>query len=137
MRPDTSPTKVKIAWAVAVGIDALQVMIFPTTVPGGFSVVEWILDLLAMGVLWALLGWSWAFLPSFVMELVPFIDMTPTWTLAVLIATRGAKGAPPIAGMGAGMGSGMASEDGDRSAKPPPKVVEAVVLPDRDEAGRP
>ncbi len=129
MRPDTSPTKVKIAWAVAVGIDALQVFLFPATVQGGFSVVEWALDLLAMGVLWALLGWSWAFLPSFVMELVPFIDMTPTWTLAVLIATRGAKGAPPIAGMGSGMEEG--------GAKPPPKVVEAVVLPDRDEAKNP
>lgn len=128
MRPDTSPTKVKIAWAVAVGIDALQVFLFPATAPGGFSVVEWILDLLAMGILWALLGWSWAFLPSFVMELVPFIDMTPTWTLAVLIATRGAKGAPPIAGMGAGMGA----ETDATGPKPPPKVVEAVVLPPVD-----
>jgi hypothetical protein len=35
-----------------------------------------------------LLGWHWAFVPSFLAELVPGLDLVPTWTLAVLIATR-------------------------------------------------
>ena len=122
MRQDTSPLQVKLAWAVAVGIDALQVFLLPTTAPGGFSPVEWVLDLLAMGLLWALLGWSWAFLPSFIIELVPWIDITPTWTLAVLVATRG-KGVVPVP-------EGEAPLPG---TKPPPKVVEAVVLPPADE----
>ena len=118
MRPKTSPLQIKLAWAVAVGIDALQVLILPTTAPGGFSPVEWFLDLLAMGLLWALLGWSWAFLPSFIIELVPWIDITPTWTLAVLVATRG-KGVVPIPG----------DDPGIPGVKPRPRVVEAVVLP--------
>lgn len=123
MRPGTTPLKIRLAWAVAVGIDALQVFLLPATVEGGFSPVEVFLDVLAMGLLWALLGWSWAFLPSFVMELVPFIDITPTWTLAVLVATRGGRSAVPVPGEGPDLGHHDAGE------KPPPKVVEAVVLP--------
>ena len=37
-----------------------------------------------------LVGWHWAFLPTFLAELVPFVDLVPTWTLAVMFATRGA-----------------------------------------------
>ncbi len=36
-----------------------------------------------------LLGWHWAFLPSFVVELVPGVDLVLTWTAAVWLATRG------------------------------------------------
>jgi hypothetical protein len=48
-----------------------------------------------------LLGWHWAFLPSFVAKVVPDVDLVPTWTVAVLVATRGtprqqAKIEPPI-----------------------------------------
>src|SRR4029453_14403993 len=48
-----------------------------------------------------LLGWHWAFLPAFLTELVPFVDLVPTWTIAVFLATRGqdvTPGAPNVPG---------------------------------------
>ncbi len=36
----------------------------------------------------ALVGWNWVFLPTFVTELMPFVDLAPTWTVAAFIATR-------------------------------------------------
>jgi hypothetical protein len=46
----------------------------------------------------ALVGWHWAFLPTFLAEMVPFVDLVPSWTLAVMIATRGrgAEAPPPL-----------------------------------------
>lgn len=48
----------------------------------------------ALGLV-ALVGWHWAFLPTFLAELVPFVELVPTWTLAVMIATRGRVAPPP------------------------------------------
>lgn len=76
------------ALTIAVLADALQIGLFPLFGEGAFSPLN---DLLDVAVAWALtrlLGWHWAFLPSFVAELVPGLDLVPTWTLAVLIVTR-------------------------------------------------
>jgi hypothetical protein len=40
------------------------------------------------GILTLLVGWHWAFLPAFLVELAPGIDLVPSWTLAVFFATR-------------------------------------------------
>lgn len=98
MRSDASPVRLKAAWVVAVGIDALQVFIFPATVEGGFSPLDVVLDGLAMAMLSWLVGWHWAFLPSIVVELIPGLDLAPTWTIALAIATRGMKTRAPEAG---------------------------------------
>ena len=89
MRSEVSPLRLKIAWVVAVGTDALQVFFFPAVVAGVFSPPEVILDFVAMVVLSWLVGWHWAFLPSILVELIPGLDLAPTWTIAVAIATRG------------------------------------------------
>jgi hypothetical protein len=34
-----------------------------------------------------LLGWHWAFLPTFAAELIPGLDLVPTWTAAVFYVT--------------------------------------------------
>jgi len=39
-----------------------------------------------------LLGWHVAFLPAFVVELLPVADLFPTWTIAVLYVTRARRG---------------------------------------------
>jgi hypothetical protein len=39
-------------------------------------------------ILSLLLGWHLAFLPSFAVKLIPVADFAPTWTIAVLIASR-------------------------------------------------
>ncbi len=95
MRDDLTPATVRAARLVAIGADLLQILILPVFFPGGFSPVNNVIDVAVAAVLLRLLGWHWAFLPTFVAELVPFVDLVPTWTAAVFRATRGrAVGAP-------------------------------------------
>lgn len=84
--------RVRAARWLAVAADVLQIAVFPLFGPGALSPWNDALDLLVAASLTRLVGWHWAFLPSFVAELVPGIDLVPTWTAAVLFATR--SGAP-------------------------------------------
>ena len=49
-----------------------------------------------MGSLWALVGFHWAFLPSFLTEWIPYLNMAPLWTLAVALATKGRGEPDPV-----------------------------------------
>lgn len=80
--------RLRMAWALAVGVDALQVGLGAGTLGASTWLLDQPLDLLAMGVMWALLGWHWVFLPTFITELLPWVDLAPTWTLAVWLASR-------------------------------------------------
>ena len=55
--------------------------------------MAWVLevgvDLVTMVIMVSLVGFHWAFLPSFVNKLLPVADLAPTWTLALFVATRG------------------------------------------------
>jgi hypothetical protein len=46
------------------------------------------LDVAVCIALTRLIGWHYSFLPSFVLKVVPVADLIPSWTLAVLLATR-------------------------------------------------
>jgi hypothetical protein len=59
---------------------------------GAASPVNDALDVAVGAILIRLLGWHWAFLPAFLAELVPGVDLVPTWTAAVFLATRGTRG---------------------------------------------
>jgi hypothetical protein len=50
--------------------------------------VDTALDLAVAAILYRLLGWHWALLPTFAAELVPGLDLFPTWTAAVFFMTR-------------------------------------------------
>jgi hypothetical protein len=78
----------RLAWAVAVGADALQIFAFPLFAEGGASPADSLLDLFVAFILVRLLGWHWAFLPSLAAELIPGADLFPTWTAAVWFVTR-------------------------------------------------
>ncbi len=82
-----------IARVIAVVADATQFGLLPLFAEGGASVLNDVLDLVVGVTLSALLGWHWAFLPAFLAELVPVVDLVPTWTIAVLIVTRGGPAA--------------------------------------------
>lgn len=74
----------KTALAIAVVADLLQLVIFPLFAEGVFSPIDDVLDV-AVGILMVkLVGWHWAFLPSFLGKLIPFADELPCWTMAVL-----------------------------------------------------
>ncbi len=68
--------------------DGLQILVFPAFMPGVLNPLNGVFDLAIGAVMIALVGWHIAFLPTFVAELLPFVDLVPSWTLAVLIVTR-------------------------------------------------
>lgn len=78
----------RVAWVVALAADALQWVFLPLFWAGAASPFDDVLDLAVGVVLWRLLGWHWALLPALITELVPGVDLVPTWTAAVWIATR-------------------------------------------------
>lgn len=74
------------------GADLLQIACFPAFAGGWVSPVNNALDVVVAIVMVRLLGWHFAFLPTFVAELVPGVDLVPTWTAAVWFVTRGRGG---------------------------------------------
>jgi hypothetical protein len=74
-----------------VAADVVQIAIFPAFIPGAVSPWDDGLDFLVALILILLAGWHIAFLPSFIVKLVPVADLAPTWTIAVFIATRGVQ----------------------------------------------
>jgi hypothetical protein len=79
----------RIAWSIALAADALQIGAFPLFAAGGISPADTALDLIVAVALTKVLGWHWAFLPSLGAELIPGLDLFPTWTAAVFFVTRG------------------------------------------------
>ena len=78
----------RLAWLVAMAADAIQIVVFPVFIEGGISPADSVLDVIVCLCLVRLLGWHWAFLPTLAAELIPGLDMFPTWTAAVWYVTR-------------------------------------------------
>jgi hypothetical protein len=78
----------RLAWLVAIAADALQIVAFPFFAEGGISPADTVLDVATGVILTKLLGWHWAFLPTLAAELIPGMDLFPTWTAAVFFVTR-------------------------------------------------
>lgn len=94
MRDDVTPGRVKTARVVAMAADFVQIGLLPLFAEGWLSPLNDALDVLVAIAMIVLVGWHWAFLPAFLSELVPFFDLVPSWTAAVLIATRRPEEAP-------------------------------------------
>ena len=65
----------------------------------GFGVVllppvQWALDAVTAGVLFAVLGFRWALLSALAIEVVPAVQLFPAWTL-VVAALASAHDSPP------------------------------------------
>lgn len=108
------------AWFVAILADAIQIVGMPLFVEGGFSPLDTALDVIVGGILIKLLGWHWAFLPTFAAELVPGLDLFPTWTAAVFFATRQLNAAPEPKVI-----------DGDRPRTTEPEILDPGPAPAR------
>lgn len=89
----TTRWRVWSARGIAVAADLLQIVLFPLFLPGAVSPWSDALDLAVAGAMTVLLGWHWAFLPSLVAEVVPGLDLVPTWTAAAFFVTRGSGSA--------------------------------------------
>jgi hypothetical protein len=86
-----SPMRIRIARGIAIGADLLQMFLFPLFSEGFISPLDDALDILVCMALTWLVGWHFSFLPSFIMKVVPVVDLAPTWTIAVFFATRKSK----------------------------------------------
>ena len=88
----TNPSRLRLATALAVAVvvDILQCPAALAWFAGVGGPVEWLLneglDIATMGLLTALVGFHWAFIPAFVVESLPFVDIAPTWTGSLLFA---------------------------------------------------
>jgi hypothetical protein len=78
----------RLAWAIAMAADAIQIAGLPFFAEGAISPADSLLDLVVAFLLIRLLGWHWAFLPTLAAEMIPGIDLFPTWTAAVWYVTR-------------------------------------------------
>ena len=83
-----TPKRVRAARVLGVVADAVQLGLLPMFVGGWVSPLNDALDVVVAIAMVALVGWHWAFLPAFFSELIPIWDLVPSWTAAVLIATR-------------------------------------------------
>ena len=86
-------SRIKAAYGVAVATDILQLALGPL----GWAFVDEILDVIALILTTKLLGFHPLLLPTFVLELVPVVDVLPTWTacVALVVATRNKQPAAP------------------------------------------
>jgi hypothetical protein len=81
----------KTAMILAIVADALQLAVFPFFVEGAISPADDVLDFGIAALMIQLLGWHWEFLPTFLVKLVPGVDLIPCWTLAVASVYRKSK----------------------------------------------
>jgi hypothetical protein len=95
-----TPGRIRAARAIAMIADLAQIVVFPAFSEGALSPANDALDVGVAIALSALVGWHWAFLPSFLSEVIPMWNLVPTWTAAVFYVTSGATpptdGSPPV-----------------------------------------
>jgi hypothetical protein len=100
-KPALTKKRIILAYVVAVTADVLE---FPITaientvlgfIPGEFA--DFAVDTVVMGIMTRLLGFHWLFLPSFLLEAVPEVDLFPTWVgcVAYVVWQRKKEQGPP------------------------------------------
>jgi hypothetical protein len=84
--PVLTRERVRLAYAVAVTADVLQLLLGPF----GWAFADELLDVAAMVLTCRLIGFHPLLLPTFVLEFLPIVDMLPTWTgcVAIVVALR-------------------------------------------------
>ena len=82
-----SSRRIQIAFAVAIIADVLQFPVTAVTATGLLAIPGELADLLVDGVAMVVisrqLGFHWVLLPSLFVEVIPGLDLIPTWTGAV------------------------------------------------------
>jgi hypothetical protein len=76
-----NPSRLRTGLALVVALlaDALQILLGPL----GWGFADEIIDVVAMLLISLLIGFHPLFVPTFVAEVIPVVDMLPTWTACV------------------------------------------------------
>src|SRR5580692_4696667 len=88
MKKNVRRSTLVFAFAIAICADAIEIGLMLLSSEGFASPVDDFLDAVVCLILTMMMGWHFAFLPSFMFKLIPMVDLAPTWTIAVLIASR-------------------------------------------------
>ena len=80
-----SPVRKRIALGIAALADAVQLGLFPVFAEGALSIPDDALDAITAVLLLVTLGWNWRLCVALGAELVPGLDLFPTWTAFVLM----------------------------------------------------
>ena len=97
--PVLTRRRIWLVFVVAIAADGFQMLLGPL----GWTFLDQALDVIAMILTMALIGFHPLLLPTFALELLPVVDMLPTWTgcVALVLALRrkkaAANAAPPVA----------------------------------------
>ena len=86
-----SPDQRRRTLILAIAADLLQLGLLPLLGAGWLSPLNNAIDVVVAFVMVRRLGWHLALLPTFIAELLPFVDIFPSWTLAVMFVTRKSK----------------------------------------------
>jgi hypothetical protein len=91
--PVLTRRRIWLACAVSLAVDGLQLLLGPF----GWWGVDEGLDIVAMFLLTLTIGFHPLFLPTFVAEFIPGVDLLPTWTACtfMVIGLRRKKNVPP------------------------------------------
>jgi hypothetical protein len=93
--PKLTPQRIAFAFVVAAVTDAIQFFLGPI----GWLGVDEGLDVLAMILTSAALGFHMLLLPTFILKLLPIVEMLPTWTACaaavVVLRKKAERAAPP------------------------------------------
>ena len=82
-RPPISHQRKAVALMVAGAADFLQIMLLPALLPG--YVLDDAIDIATAILLTAICGFKWQFMLAFAVELVPGLDLLPTWSAVALL----------------------------------------------------
>ncbi|MGH8022632.1 MAG: hypothetical protein ACRED1_03560 [Limisphaerales bacterium] len=88
MKTNVSRKALVAAYAIALSADLIEICFFPLFSAGFAFPPDDVLDVVVCLILSRLIGFHLAFLPSFLIKIIPLVETAPTWTIAVLIASR-------------------------------------------------
>jgi hypothetical protein len=98
LKPELTPKRIAAAWTIAIAADLIQLPISLSVATGILAVpaetVDVAVDVGVMVLLSALLGFHYAFLPTFVLEVIPGTGLLPTWSGSVAYVIWQRKKAP-------------------------------------------
>jgi hypothetical protein len=83
-KPELTQGRIIGAFAIAIIADLIQFPITAVEATGLFTIpgelADFVVDCFVMGATTVLLGFHWMLLPSLLVEIVPGLDLIPTWT---------------------------------------------------------
>lgn len=91
--PNLTRRRIGLAYATAIAADGIQLLLGPL----GWAFIDEFIDGVAMILLSLLVGFHPLFLPTFIVELVPVVDMLPTWTGCLALVTSLRRRKPEVA----------------------------------------